>query len=176
MTSPRHPQTLGKTERFWGTLWRECVETADFRGIDDARTRIGHFVDHYNFQRPHQGLDGLVPADRFFEAESEVRKTLQARVAANARDLALHGAPRSVFYLTGRIGGESISLHGEDERVVLTRGEDSRREEVDLSAPGRRVRPDESPTMPAPSTPPATDAEQTEQTETTETTGQEVPS
>jgi len=29
---PRHPQTLGKIERFWGTLWRECVETAVFRG------------------------------------------------------------------------------------------------------------------------------------------------
>ena len=33
---PRHPQTLGKTERFWGTLWRECVEQAIFIGIDDA--------------------------------------------------------------------------------------------------------------------------------------------
>ena len=26
------------------------------------------FIDGYNFQRPHQGLDGLVPADRFFRA------------------------------------------------------------------------------------------------------------
>jgi len=25
---PRRPQTLGKAERFWGTLWRECVESA----------------------------------------------------------------------------------------------------------------------------------------------------
>jgi hypothetical protein len=34
---PRHPQTLGKIERFWGTLWRECVQEAIFRGIDDAQ-------------------------------------------------------------------------------------------------------------------------------------------
>jgi transposase InsO family protein len=26
------PGDLGKTERFWGTLWRECVEAAVFRG------------------------------------------------------------------------------------------------------------------------------------------------
>src|SRR5262249_5196502 len=26
VSRPRHPQTLGKIERFWGTLWRECVE------------------------------------------------------------------------------------------------------------------------------------------------------
>ena len=61
VSRPRHPQTLGKIERFWGTLWRECVETAVFVDLGDARTRIGHFIDHYNFQRPHQGLDGLVP-------------------------------------------------------------------------------------------------------------------
>src|SRR5262245_61272988 len=54
VASPRHPQTLGKIERFWGTLWRECVETAVFVDLGDARTRIGHFIDHYNFQRPHQ--------------------------------------------------------------------------------------------------------------------------
>src|SRR4029077_896446 len=28
VAAPRRPQTLGKIERFWGTLWRECVETA----------------------------------------------------------------------------------------------------------------------------------------------------
>jgi len=50
---------LGKIERFWGSLWRERVETAVFMDLGDARTRIGHFIDHYNFQRPHQGLDGL---------------------------------------------------------------------------------------------------------------------
>jgi hypothetical protein len=26
--------------------------------------RIAHFIDHDSFQRPHQGLDGCVPADR----------------------------------------------------------------------------------------------------------------
>src|SRR5262249_33603205 len=91
VAAPRHPQTLGKIERFWGTLWRECLEAAVFLDLGDARTRIGHFIDHYNFQRPHQGIDGLVPADRFFGAASEVRRTLQARVAANALELARHG-------------------------------------------------------------------------------------
>jgi len=60
VSRPRHPQTLGKIDRFWGSLWRECVETAVFMDLGDARTRIGHFIDHYNFQRPHQGLDGAI--------------------------------------------------------------------------------------------------------------------
>ncbi len=36
VAAPRHPQTLGKIERFWGTLWRECVETAVFLDLADA--------------------------------------------------------------------------------------------------------------------------------------------
>ncbi|MBZ0135695.1 MAG: IS481 family transposase [Planctomycetes bacterium] len=139
---PRHPQTLGKIERFWGTLWRECLETAIFRGLDDARERIRHFVDHYNFQRTHQGIDGAAPADRFFSAAPEVRKTLNERVEANAIDLARHGTPRKPFYLTGRVGDASISLHGEGDKVILT--SDGKREEVDLSATGRRQHPEHS--------------------------------
>ena len=27
VAAPRRPRTLGKIERFWGTLWRECIES-----------------------------------------------------------------------------------------------------------------------------------------------------
>jgi transposase InsO family protein len=128
---PRRPQTLGKIERFWGTLWRECVESAVFVDLGDARVRIGHFIDHYNFQRPHQGIDGLVPADRFFGVASEVRKTLQARVQANALELARRGLPKEQFYITGQAGRQTFSVHTEGERVILT-GADGRKE-IDLT-------------------------------------------
>ena len=124
---------MGKIERFWGTLWRECVESAVFIDLGDATRRIGLFIDHYNFQRPHQGIDGLAPADRFFGAASEVRKTLQARVAANALELARQGLPKAPFYLTGQVGGQPFSVHAEGERVILT-GSGSR-QEVELVAP-----------------------------------------
>jgi len=131
---PRHPQTLGKIERFWGTLWRECVASAVFLDLGDAQRRIGLFIDHYNFQRPHQGIDGLVPADRFFGAASEVKRTLQARVAANALDLARHGVPKQPLYLTGQVGGKPVSIHAEGERVILT-GPAGTRQEIDLAPP-----------------------------------------
>src|SRR5437016_12695014 len=131
---PRRPQTLGKIERFWGTLWRECVESTVFVDLGDAQRRIGLFIDHYNFQRPHQGIDGLVPADRFFGAAPEVRQTLQARVAANALELARHGLPKTPFYLTGQVGGQPFSMHAEGERMILTRAAGAR-QEIDLVAP-----------------------------------------
>ena len=131
---PRRPQTLGKIERFWGTLWRECVETAVFVDLADARRRIGLFLDYYNFQRGHSSLEGLVPADRYFGAASDVLRTLQARVAANALELARQGVPKAPFYMTGQVGGQSFSLHAEGERVILTRA-GSPRQEVDLTPP-----------------------------------------
>jgi transposase InsO family protein len=134
VASPRHPQTLGKIERFWGTLWRECVEAAVFLDLGDAQRRIGLFIDHYNFQRPHRGIDGLVPADRFFGAAPDVLRTLKARVAANALALARHGTPKAPFYLTGQVGGKPFSLHAEGERVILT-GAEGARKEIDLAPP-----------------------------------------
>jgi transposase InsO family protein len=130
VAAPRRPQTLGKIERFWGTLWRECIESAVFVDLGDARQRIGLFIDHYNFQRPHQGIDGLAPADRFFGAASEVRRTLAARVQANALELARHGLPKAPFYLTGQAGGQPFSVHAEGERVILTKADG--RTEIDL--------------------------------------------
>jgi transposase InsO family protein len=132
VAAPRHPQTLGKIERFWGTLWRECIQSAVFIDLGDAQRRIGLFIDHYNFQRPHQGIDGLVPADRFFGAASEVLRTLRARVSANALDLARHGVPKEPLYLTGQVGGKPVSIHAEGERVILT-GPEGGRQEIDLA-------------------------------------------
>lgn len=138
---PRHPQTLGKTERFWRTLWEESIEAAVFEGgLEDARERVRHFIDYYNFQRTHQGIEGLVPADRFFSAAPEVRKTMESRVAANALDLARHGKPRQSVYLTGRVGDEGISLHGEGGKLVLSTSGGAR-EEIDLGASGKRAHP-----------------------------------
>jgi transposase InsO family protein len=128
VSAPRRPQTLGKVERFWGTLWRELLEHETFIDLGDARNRIGLFIDHYNFQRPHQGVDGLVPADRFFGAAPDVLRTLKERVAANALEIARNGVPKKPFYLTGQVGDQPFSLHSEGERMILTRSNGSREE------------------------------------------------
>jgi transposase InsO family protein len=147
VAAPRRPQTLGKIERFWGTLWRECLASAVFLDLGDAPRRLGLFIDYDNFQRPHQGIDGLVPADRFFGAAPEVLQTLKARVAANALELARHGVPKAPFYLTGQVGGQPFSVHAEGERVILT-GAEGRRE-VDLVPPAPPA-PAPAPTLPEP--------------------------
>ncbi len=134
ISRPKHPQTLGKIERFWGTLWRECLQTAVFLDLEDARRRIGLFIDHYNFQRPHRGLGGATPADRFFSAAPTVLQTLRERVAANSLEQARQGTPRPPFYVTGQVAGQPFSVHAEGERVFMTRPGQPR-QEVELVGP-----------------------------------------
>ena len=164
VAKPRRPQTLGKVERFWGTLWRECVESSVFIDLGDARTRIGLFMDHYNFQRTHRGVDGLVPADRFFGAAPEVLRNLKERVAANALEIARTGVPKKPFYLAGNVGGRNFTVHADGERIVMRR-EDGESEEVELVPPKEPevmpepvvpagiVRPDTGPGFEEPSAP-----------------------
>jgi transposase InsO family protein len=147
---PRHPETLGKIERFWATLWRECLETAVFMDLEDARRRIGHFIDYYNFRRPHQGLEGATPAERFFGVASQALESLKMRVAENALELARTGTPKQPFFLTGQTGGKTFSIHTEGERVFITQPGQERRE-VDLSAVPVATEGSPATKLPAPS-------------------------
>jgi transposase InsO family protein len=114
-----HPETLGKCERLWETVNREFWERVRPQDITDARERLAHWFAHYNFFRPHQGINGLVPADRFFGAQEALRKTHEARVSQRELDEALSDAPRRGVYLFGQIGDEQVSMVGERGELVL---------------------------------------------------------
>jgi transposase InsO family protein len=62
----RHPQTIGKDERFHRTLKLEVISTRD---CWDDHAQVQEAFDRwrpiYNHQRPHDALDGDVPADRY---------------------------------------------------------------------------------------------------------------
>jgi transposase InsO family protein len=141
-----HPMTLGKVERLWETLKRELWDRIHPKDLEEARDRIKHFLAHHNFQRPHQSLDGLVPADRFFGVASEVRAAMTAAIAKNELRLALGETPRRPVYLVGQIDGKAVSLHGEAGRLVV-QTPDGERQEIeakDLGAfPGRKEVDDE---------------------------------
>ena len=125
-----HPMTVGKTERFWETLKRELWDRVHPRDLEEARERIKHFVAHHNHQRPHQSLDGLVPADRFFGVASQVREAVEKEIAKNELRIALGEAPRKPVYLVGQVDGMTVSMHGEQGRLVV-QTPDGQRQEIE---------------------------------------------
>jgi transposase InsO family protein len=110
MSRPHHPMTLGKIERFWKTIWEEFLVRAQFGSFEEAQARVRYWVKYYNHKRPHQGLNGLCPADRFFEIQQELRKIIEQGIAENVQELALNRPPKDPFYMVGRMGGQSVVM------------------------------------------------------------------
>ncbi len=126
-SSPHHPQTLGKIERFWQTLKDEFLSRARFETFEEAKERIAYWVKYYNHKRTHQGLDGLTPADRFFGIQKEMRAAIERHVEMNVEELALRGRPVEPFYMVGRVGDKSVVIETDKKRVsVLVDGEEVR--------------------------------------------------
>jgi len=117
---PQHPMTLGKIERFWSTIWQDFLVRAQFESFESARERIKLWIKHYNHKRPNQGIEGLCPADRFFEIQTQLRKTIEAGIQENLLELALRGKPQSPFYMVGRMDGQSVVLRAEKGKLKLS--------------------------------------------------------
>ena len=142
---PHHPMTLGKIERFWASIWGEFLARAQFESFEAARQRIKLWITYYNHRRPHQGIGGVCPADRFFEIQSDLKKTLQAGIQENLLELALRGQPRAPFYMVGRMEGQSVVLRAEKGqlKLSLTNPENQTQELVyDLHQQNPRENPD----------------------------------
>ena len=117
---PHHPQTLGKIERFWKSILEEFLSRSRFDSLEEARERLALWIKYYNHKRPHQGIGGLCPADRYFEIQNELRETLAKGVEDNALELALRGKPRDPFYMVGRMGGQNVVISAEKGKVRMS--------------------------------------------------------
>lgn len=125
-SAPHHPMTLGKIERFWKTIWEEFLERARFESFENAQERVGYWLKYYNHQRPHQGIEGMCPADRFFSIQKEVREAVERGLEANLQELALRGRPQAPFYMVGRVGQQNVVLQAERGQVrILVDGQET---------------------------------------------------
>ncbi len=119
-SAPHHPMTLGKIERFWKTIFGEFLSRAQFDSFENARERIMLWIKYYNHRRPHQGIGGLCPADRFFEIQHELKKLMQKGIDENILELALRGKPKDPFYMVGRMGNLSVVIRAEKGKVRMS--------------------------------------------------------
>jgi transposase InsO family protein len=75
---PRHPQTLGKEERFHLTLIREVLTPQrQWRSFPQIQGAFDEWRNIYNQHRPHQSLNDGVPADRYTPSPRPFPKTIK---------------------------------------------------------------------------------------------------
>ena len=63
-TSLHYPQSNGKLERWHGSLKRECVRPAALSSLEEARSRILFYFDHYNNCCLHNAIGYVTPAGK----------------------------------------------------------------------------------------------------------------
>ena len=71
-TSPYHPQSNGKLERFHRTLKTDCIRPKTPLSLEDARRVVDAFVTEYNSVRLHSSLGYVTPLDVLQGREQQI--------------------------------------------------------------------------------------------------------
>lgn len=117
---PYHPQTLGKVESLWRNMYQELLSKETIASFEEMQEKIGKWVEWYNYKRPHQGINGMTPSDRFFNVENGVREMMQKGSVMVKESLLLD--PRKIkepTYLVGRIDGKDIRVIAKEGSVMV---------------------------------------------------------
>jgi transposase InsO family protein len=64
-SSPGHPQTCGKVERFQQTLKKWLRKQPLPADLAELQAQLDTFADYYNFQRPHRAIGRITPSERW---------------------------------------------------------------------------------------------------------------
>jgi len=126
-STPYHPQTCGKVERFHQTLKRYLAKQAPAQSLAHLQLQLDTFRAYYNHHRPHRALTSRTPL-----------------VAFNARLKAHPAAPQPPTHF--RVRKDRTDLKGTVTLRYLSRlrhiplGSEHRRRLVTLLVAGRHVR------------------------------------
>jgi transposase InsO family protein len=112
---PHSPQTNGKVERLHQTIQREVLHKVHFAGFTEAQRGIEDYIHSYNYDRPHQGIQGACPYERFHGIIGEVAR-IESDLASGAVDfskgyLVLKTCEHTVSVVTSS-NGVQIFLNG----------------------------------------------------------------
>ena len=69
---PGHPEQNGRHERMHLTLKQEATKPAS-HNLLQQQERFDHFVEVYNFERPHQGIGGKYPGQLYTPSDKAYR-------------------------------------------------------------------------------------------------------
>lgn len=89
-SSPYHPQTCGKVERFHQTLKRWLAKQPPVRTIGDLQAQLDRFRPYYDEIRPHRAIGRRTPAEAYAArpkaAPSGLRVPVHCRVRRDRLD------------------------------------------------------------------------------------------
>ena len=102
VSDPHRPQTCGKVERLIQTIKKELVDKVRFSSYEEAKRGVIDYIHSYNFDRPHQGIGGARPSDRFYGVIGE-KSRIESELVEKDFDL-------SKGYLVYKVHDRTLSV------------------------------------------------------------------
>ena len=81
-TSPNHPQSNGKKERFFRTAKEEAIRPGTPLSVEDARRIMARYSTQYNEERLHSAINYITPKDKLEGRAEAIRQERQAKLEA----------------------------------------------------------------------------------------------
>ena len=85
-TSPYYPQSNGKIERWNRTVKSDAIRPGQPQTVEQARTLVERFVEHYNNVRLHSAIGYITPADFLAGRAKQIQAARDAKLEA-AREI-----------------------------------------------------------------------------------------
>jgi transposase InsO family protein len=126
-----HPQTQGKIERWHRTLREWLDDHGPFADLEALNAELGRFRHHYNHERPHQGIDDQIPAERWAAtpvAQPDAASTADRRRRECLRSTGTNGNVRYAGWIVvlGRAWANTkVKIIDTGDRITITDGGDT---------------------------------------------------
>ena len=118
-SSPYHPQTCGKVERFHQTLKRYLSRQAPAESLAHLQLQLDTFRTYYNQQRPHRSVDGRTPLQAFQARLKAGPALLTPPVQYRVRRDKLDSGGRVTIRYLGRLRHLHVSYKHRGRAVTL---------------------------------------------------------
>jgi hypothetical protein len=118
-STPYHPQTCGKVERFHQTLKLFLARQAPAESIAHLQLQLDAFRNVYNQQRPHRALDGRTPLQVFTTRLKASPSMTQPQVDYRIRRDRLDAEGRVTLRYLSRLRHFHVSYKRRRQEVIL---------------------------------------------------------
>jgi len=109
-SGPDKKENQGKLERWHQTVRQELRDRGPLDYSSEAQLWIRDLCWKYNYERPHQAIGGLVPADRFFGMREEIEAELE-------RCYKERQTGRQIYFIC-RVGDKKLVVSGQNRDNV----------------------------------------------------------
>ena len=86
---PYHPMTQGKIERYHGSMQNQIL-LENYHLPGELEAALSRCVGYYNYERYHESLDNLTPADVYYRRAEKIlsmRQNIKRRTRQRRRQL-----------------------------------------------------------------------------------------